>query len=105
MSTNPGTPATNPVGAGAVLSVTIKAILIALAALGWVPITEEAITEVTLAVAAIADALVYFGLIKPRVNQLKQQAAASQAAQIDLGQVPPYQPPRGTTFRGDWDLR
>jgi hypothetical protein len=101
VSTNPATPVPNPVGAGVVLSVTIKAILIALAALGWVPITEEAIAEVTLAVAAVADALVYFGLIKPGVNQLREQAAAGQAA-MDLEQTQTH--PRGTTFR-DRDLR
>ena len=72
--------APNPTTTGVVVSVTIKAVLLALAALGWVPIDDDAIAEVTLAIAAVADLLVYFGLIKPKVNEL--QAAASTGPTI-----------------------
>lgn len=79
MSTTTPT-APNPTTTGVVVSVTIKAVLLALAALGWVPIDDDAIAEVTLAIAAVADLLVYFGLIKPKVNEL--QAAASTGPHI-----------------------
>jgi hypothetical protein len=72
-TTSPSVP--NPTTTGVVVSVTIKAVLLALAALGWVPIADEAIAEVTLAIAAVADLLVYFGLIKPKVNELQAAAA------------------------------
>ncbi|MGI5151384.1 hypothetical protein ACQEVC_34310 [Plantactinospora sp. CA-294935] len=102
MSTIPSSPTnTNPAGVGVVVSVAVKAVLVALAAVGWVPITEDAIAEVTLAVAALADVLVYFGIVRPRVNQLKEQVTG----QVDLEQTQQYRPPHGTTFRGDRDLR
>lgn len=65
---------TNPAGVGVVISAAVKAVLIALAALGWVPISDDAIAEVTLAVAAVVDVLLYFGLIKPAVTRLQQAA-------------------------------
>jgi hypothetical protein len=80
MSTNTPT-APNPTVTGVVVSVTIKVVLLALAALGWVPIDDDAIAEVTLAVAAVADLLVYFGLIKPKVNELQAAAAAGTSTQ------------------------
>ncbi|MEV6635003.1 hypothetical protein AB0M54_30070 [Actinoplanes sp. NPDC051470] len=72
-------PAPNPTTSGAVLSLAIKAVLVALASLGWVPVSDGAIAEVTLAVGAVADALVYFGIIRPRVGELQRAAAASPA--------------------------
>ena len=96
MTSNSG-PVANPTTTGVVVSLTIKAVLVALAALGWVPIADDAIAEVTLAVAAVADALVYFGLIKPKVTALQQAAAAAPAAATP--------PSRGvTTFRQGDDL-
>jgi len=80
MSTNTPT-APNPTVTGVIVSVTIKAVLLALAALGWVPIDDDAIAEVTLAIAAVADLLVYFGLIKPKVNELQAAAAAGTSTQ------------------------
>lgn len=67
----------NPTAAGVVVSLTIKAVLVALAALGWVPIADDAIAEVTLAIAAVADAGVYFGIIKPKVTRLQEAAAST----------------------------
>lgn len=66
---------TNPAGVGVVISAAVKAVLIALAALGWIPLTDDAIAEVTLAVAAVVDVLLYFGLIKPGVTRLQQSAS------------------------------
>ncbi|WP_018348235.1 hypothetical protein [Longispora albida] len=61
-------PTTNPAGLGAAVSLTVKAVLIALAALGAVPLSEAQVAAVVLAVAAVADLAVYLGLIRPRVT-------------------------------------
>ena len=79
MSTTTPT-APNPTITGAVISITIKAVLLALAALGWIPIGDDAIAEVTLATAAVADMLVYFGLVKPKVTQLQVAASGTTSS-------------------------
>lgn len=65
---------TNPVGVGVVISAAVKAVLIALASLGLVPLDDDAIASVTLAVTAVVDVLIYFGLVKPAVTRLQQDA-------------------------------
>ena len=69
---------TNPAGVGVVVSAALKAVLIALAGLGWVPLDEDAIASVTLAVVAVVDVLLYFGLVKPGVTRLQQEADATK---------------------------
>lgn len=99
MSTTPtNPPASNPAGVGVVISAAVKAVLIALTALGLVPLDDNAIASVTLAVAAVVDVLIYLGLVKPRVNELREQAAGNGTP------GPPNPGSGGTTFRGR-DLR
>jgi hypothetical protein len=97
----------NPAGVGVVISAAVKAVLIAVAALGWVPLDEDAIASVTLAVAAVVDVLLYLGLVKPRVNELQAQANANQGTPPGVTQSP-GQPDtahrNGVTFRGP-DIR
>lgn len=69
----------NPAGVGVVISGAVKAVLIALASLGAVPLDDDAITSVTLAVAAVVDVLIYFGLVRPGVTRLQERAAADPA--------------------------
>jgi hypothetical protein len=70
----------NPAGVGVIVSAAVKAVLIALSSLGAVPLNDDAIASVTLAVAAIVDVLLYFGLVKPGVNRLQEQAATEAVA-------------------------
>lgn len=71
---------TNPAGVGVVISAAVKAVLIALASLGLVPLDDDAIASVTLAVVAVVDVLLYFGLVKPGVTRLQEQAATDAVA-------------------------
>ncbi|MFI5493581.1 hypothetical protein [Actinoplanes sp. NPDC051859] len=82
----------NPTAVGVVVSTTIKAVLVAVAALNILPLDDDQITAVTLALAAVADLGVYFGWVKPRVDD--QVATA-------LATPPPGITPRSPRTRGD----
>lgn len=97
---------TNPAGVGVVVSSAFKTVLVALAALGWAPLDDTKIAAVTLAVAALVDVLVYFGLVKPKVNQLQAQAAQAAETDPQPAALPRRVPGQhSTTFRSDHDLR
>lgn len=57
---------TNPTGFGALISMTVKAVLMALVATGILPWDDATTSTVALAVAALADLAVILGVIKPR---------------------------------------
>ncbi|WP_018350936.1 hypothetical protein [Longispora albida] len=62
-------PATlTPTALGAAISVTTKAVLLALVALRLVPLDESQVAALVLAVAAVADLAVYLGVVRPRVT-------------------------------------
>ncbi|OJF15400.1 hypothetical protein [Couchioplanes caeruleus] len=82
----------NPTAVGVVVSTTIKAVLVAIAALNILPLDDDQIAAVTLALAAVADLAVYFGWVKPRVDG--QVATA-------LATPPPAIPPRPGRSRND----
>lgn len=63
----------SPTGVAAMISVTVKTVLVALIAIGILPWTETQVSAVALAVAAIVDLAVYFGLIRPHVTTLTTQ--------------------------------
>ncbi len=67
----------NPTGSGVIISLTVKAVLVAIASLGWIPLNEDQIAQVTLAIAALADLAVYFGWVKPRVDKQVNEALAT----------------------------
>jgi hypothetical protein len=69
----------NPTGIGLIVSTTIKAVIVAVAALGVVHLSDTQIAAVTLAIAAVADLAVYFGWVKPRVDQQIATALATPA--------------------------
>lgn len=66
----------NPTAAGLAVSTTIKAVLVAVAALGWIPLDTEQITLVAVAVTAVVDLAVFLGWVKPRVDEQVATALA-----------------------------
>lgn len=56
----------NPTGLGALISMTVKAVLMAFVATGVLPWDDATTSTVALAVAALADLAVILGLIRPR---------------------------------------
>ena len=71
----------NPTGVGATISVTVKAVLVALIAIGVVPWNDGQVNALALAVAAVVDLAVYLGLIKPHVTDLTTQVTAATSTQ------------------------
>jgi hypothetical protein len=67
----------SPTATGLIVSTTIKAVLIAVAALNILPLADDQIGAVTVAIAAVADLAVYFGWVKPRVEQQVATALAT----------------------------
>lgn len=61
-------PTTNPTGAAALISTTVKAVLIAFIATGVLPWGDTEVSAVALAVAALVDLGIFLGLIRPRVT-------------------------------------
>ncbi|MBG6136502.1 hypothetical protein [Longispora fulva] len=61
-------PTLTPTALGAAISVTVKAVLLALVALGAVPLDESQVAALVLAVTAVADLGVYLGIVRPRVT-------------------------------------
>lgn len=56
----------NPTGFGALISMTVKAVLMAFVVTGVLPWDDSVTSTVALAVAAVADLAVILGVIKPR---------------------------------------
>jgi hypothetical protein len=75
----------NPTGVGATISVTVKAVLVALIAIGLVPWNDGQVSAVALAVAAIVDLAVYLGLIKPHVADLTTRVSPAPSGQPPAG--------------------
>jgi hypothetical protein len=71
----------NPTGVGATISVTVKAVLVALITIGLVPWDDGQVSAVALAVAALVDLAVYLGLIKPHVADLTVRVGPSSGSQ------------------------
>jgi len=74
----------NPAGAAAVISTTVKLILLALIAVDVVPYSEEQVAAITLAVSGVVDLLLYFGLIKPRTTSLANPTDADGTPLVRL---------------------
>ncbi|GIJ50041.1 hypothetical protein Val02_69270 [Virgisporangium aliadipatigenens] len=58
----------NPTAVGATISAATKAVLLALIATGVLPWTDLQVAAVALAITAVVDLAVTFGLIRPRVT-------------------------------------
>lgn len=58
----------NPTGVAAVASTAVKAVLIALVAVGILPWDDATVAAVALAVAALVDLAIFLGIIRPKVT-------------------------------------
>lgn len=58
----------NPTGYAATISIAVKAVLVALVAVGALPWDDATVGAVALAVAALVDLAIYVGLVRPRVT-------------------------------------
>ena len=78
------TPSTEPTGVAAVISTAVKTVLLALIATGVLPWTDAQVTAVGLALSAVVDVALYFGLIRPRVTPVANPKASDGTPLVPL---------------------